>query len=94
MRDSIPFTLFQKALLLAMKLPVAQKKLQEELGKVKADIEGKLIPKDCEITRHLALPAQGKSAEWILEEMARMDKALGTHTDWRQGKLSGAVYRT
>ena len=76
-----------------MKLPVAQKKLQEELGKVKVDIEDKLIPKG-DITRYLALPAQGKSAEWILEEMARMDKELGAHTDWRQGKLSGAVYRT
>ena len=75
-----------------MKLPVAQKKLQEELGKVKVDIEDKLIPKG-DITRYLTLPAQGKSAEWILEEMARMDKELGAHTDWRQGKLSGAVYR-
>lgn len=76
-----------------MKLPAAQKKLQEELGKVKVDIEGKLVPKGGEITRYLTLPAQGKSAEWILEEMARMDKELGTHTDWRQGKISGAVYR-
>ncbi|KAG9309272.1 pyridoxal phosphate-dependent transferase [Chiua virens] len=82
----------KKALLLAMKLPPAQKKLQEELGKVKVDIEEKLLPKAGEITRHLSLPAQGKSAEWILEEMARMDKELGAHTDWKQGKLSGAVY--
>ncbi|KAF8547229.1 PLP-dependent transferase [Imleria badia] len=82
----------KKALLVAMKLPQAQKKLQEELGKVRADIEDKLVPKGGEITRHLALPAQGKSSEWILQEMARMDKELGTHTDWRQGKISGAVY--
>ncbi|KAF8547233.1 PLP-dependent transferase [Imleria badia] len=60
-----------------------------ELGKVKIDIEDKLVPKGGEIT---ALPAQGKSPEWILEEMAKMDKELGTHTDWRQGKISGAVY--
>lgn len=85
--------LLQKALLLAMKLPQAQKKLQEELDKVKVDIEDKLVPKDGEVTRYLALPAQGKSAEWIIEEMARMDKELGAHTDWRDGKISGAVYR-
>ena len=77
-----------------MKLPQAQKKLQEELDKVKVDIEDKLVPKDGEVTRYLALPAQGKSAEWIIEEMARMDKELGAHTDWRDGKISGAVYRT
>ena len=77
-----------------MKLPPAQKKLQAELAKAKVDIEDKLVRKGGDITRYLALPAQGKSAEWILEEMARMDKQLGTHTDWRQGKISGAVYRT
>ena len=77
-----------------MKLPAAQRTLRAELDKVKVDIEDKLVPKGGEVTRHLALPAQGKSAEWILEEMARMDKALGAHTDWREGKISGAVYRT
>ena len=88
------FILVQQAMLLAMKLPPAQKKLQEELNKVKVDIEDKLVPKGGEFTRYLALPAQGKSTEWILEEMAKMDKVLGAHTDWRHGKLSGAVYRT
>lgn len=77
-----------------MKIPTAQRKLQEELSKVKGDIEGKLIPKGSDITRYLALPARGKSAEWIIKEMARVDKELGAHTDWRQGKISGAVYRT
>ena len=77
-----------------MLLPPAQKKLQEELNKVKVDTEEKLVPKGGEFTRYLALPAQGKSAVWILEEMAKMDKELGAHTDWRQGRLSGAVYRT
>ena len=76
-----------------MKLPPAQKKLQEELSRVKVDIEDKLVPKGGEFTLYLALPAQGKSAGWIFEEMARMDKELGVHTDWRQGKLSGAIYR-
>ena len=77
-----------------MKLPAAQKKLQDELGRARADIEDKLVPKTDKITRHLTLPAQGRSAEWIIEEMVRMDKELGAHTDWRQGKISGAVYRT
>ena len=66
-------------MLFAMKPPPAQKKLQEELNKVKVDIEDKLVPKGGEFTRCLALPAQGKSAEWILEEMVGMDKELGVH---------------
>ena len=81
-------------MLLAMKLPPAQKQLQEELNKVKVNIEDKLVPKGGEFTRYLTLPAQGKSAECIFEEMARMDKELGPRRDWRQGKLSGVVYRT
>ncbi|KAF8445009.1 pyridoxal phosphate-dependent transferase [Boletus edulis BED1] len=82
----------KKALLLVMKLPAAQQKLQAELAKVKVDIESKLVPRYTELTRHLALPAKGKSTDWILEEMARMDKELGMHVDWREGKISGAVY--
>ena len=73
--------------------PPAQRKLQEELSRVKVGIDDKLVPKSGEFTRYLTLPAQGKSAEWILEEMARMDKEPSMHADWRQGKLSGAIYR-
>lgn len=54
------------------------------------------------MARHLELPQQGQSAEWILEEMSRMDKETSTENenqdgggvDWREGKVSGTVYRT
>ncbi|KAF9227039.1 PLP-dependent transferase [Gyrodon lividus] len=82
----------KQALLLAIKLPSAQKKIREEMGKVRLDIEDKLVPKGAEVSRHLSLPAEGKSVEWILEEMAKMDRELGPHADWRHGKISGAVY--
>ena len=62
-----------------------------------------LVPQYKEMVRHLELPQHGQSAEWILEEMSRMDKdSTGTgnknknngRVDWREGKVSGTVYRT
>ena len=64
------------------------------MDKAKLDIENKLVPKGADVVRHLALPTEGMSAEWILEEMEKMDVEMGTHVNWRNGKLSGAVYRS
>ena len=64
------------------------------MDKAKLDIENSLIPQDACVVRHLSLPSQGKSLEWILAEMDRMDRELdGSPEKWRVGKLSGAVYR-
>jgi sphinganine-1-phosphate aldolase len=63
------------------------------MDKAKLGIENKLVPKGTDVTRHLSLPNEGKSLEWILEEMDKMDGELGTQANWRLGKLSGAVYR-
>jgi sphinganine-1-phosphate aldolase len=71
-----------------------QKKVTTEMGKARLDIENKLVPKGPNVTRHLALPDDGKSLEWILAEMEKMDVELnGQSGIWNQGKLSGAVYR-
>lgn len=47
-----------------------------------------------DITRHLALPPTGRSPEWIANEMEKMDRAGGKKDSWKEGRLSGAVYRT
>jgi sphinganine-1-phosphate aldolase len=86
------FWISKQVLLIAIKLPSAQKKIKAELGKARQDIEDKLVPKGAEVSRHLSLPLEGKSAEWILEEMIKMDGELGPNANWRHGKLSGAVY--
>ena len=71
-----------------------QKKVTTEMGKARLDIENKLVPKGVGVTRHLALPEEGKPLEWILVEMEKMDIELTGHTGiWNEGKLSGAVYR-
>jgi len=82
----------QRAILLVLRLPSARKKVEAELGKAKIDIENKLAPRGATLSRNLALPEQGHSKEWILEEMAKMDEELNGHTNWKDGKLSGAVY--
>jgi len=64
------------------------------MDKAKLDIENKLIPKGAGVTRHLTLPAEGRSSEWIIAEMDKMDRESSAHSDWRNGKLSGGVYRT
>ena len=79
--------------MLFLRLPAAQKKVRGEMDKAKLDIENKLVPKGADVSRHLALPTEGKSIDWILAEMENMDREMGTHARWLSGKLSGAVYR-
>ncbi|EIN11750.1 PLP-dependent transferase [Punctularia strigosozonata HHB-11173 SS5] len=82
----------QRVILLALRLPAARKKVEAEMGKAKLDIENKLVPKGADVTRHLSLPDEGKTLGWIQGEMEKMDAEMGQGTDWRHGKLSGAVY--
>ncbi|KAJ3535211.1 hypothetical protein NMY22_g6587 [Coprinellus aureogranulatus] len=78
---------------LVLRLPSMQKKVTTEMSKARLDIENKLVPKGPNVTRHLTLPEDGKSLEWILAEMEKMDVELnGQSSVWNQGKLSGAVY--
>jgi sphinganine-1-phosphate aldolase len=62
------------------------------MAKAKAQIEHRLIPKGPKVIRHLSLPAEGQSPDWIEKEMNSMDSEA-SGADWRLGKLSGAVYR-
>lgn len=63
------------------------------MSKAKLDIEDKLVPKGPNVVRHLALPEESRSLEWILAEMDKMDKEFEHASDWKGGKVSGAVYR-
>ncbi|KAI6165969.1 pyridoxal phosphate-dependent transferase [Pisolithus thermaeus] len=90
-------------LLLFFALPPGRSKVQSELSEVRRDIEKKLIPDGVGVERHLELPRQGLSLERILMEMEKMDEEMGSNNpgddehrakgvDWRDGKISGAVY--
>ena len=84
----------QKVILLAMRLPSARAKVEAEIGKVRQDLVTKLVPRGPGVTRHISLPSQGQSAQWVAEEMEKMDAESENTGLWKQGKLSGAVYRT
>lgn len=64
------------------------------MARVQAEIRSKLIPEGPQVIRHLALPSQGKSKEWIVTEMQRMDDESEHSNRWKAGKISGAIYRT
>ncbi|KAG8956193.1 hypothetical protein FRC04_004269 [Tulasnella sp. 424] len=85
----------KSALLLTMRLPSIRSKVDAEMAKATKDIEDKLVRRGPTVIRHLSLPEEGQSPEWILEEMERMDVETGGtsgNTHWQTGKLSGAVY--
>ncbi|KZT10847.1 PLP-dependent transferase [Laetiporus sulphureus 93-53] len=82
----------QETLLLALHLPAARKRVNAELMKGRLQIEKGLIPEGPSVRRHLTLPEHGQMPQWITEEMDRMDSEANTQADWREGKVSGAVY--
>ncbi|KAG5643381.1 hypothetical protein DXG03_000995 [Asterophora parasitica] len=82
----------QHVIRLVLRIPATARKVEDQMNKAKLDIENKLVPKGADVVRHLALPDQGKTPEWIFQQMDVMDAELGNQTNWRQGKLSGAVY--
>ncbi|KAL4078210.1 pyridoxal phosphate-dependent transferase [Scleroderma yunnanense] len=93
----------KRILLIILALPPGRSKVQSELSKVRQDLETKLVPQGAGVERYLELPQKGRPIEWILDEMRRMDGDTSVEkkdeddkhvkkVDWRDGKLSGAVY--
>ncbi|KAG9109088.1 hypothetical protein FRC07_008369 [Ceratobasidium sp. 392] len=84
--------LSRRVLTIALKFPAAQRKVETEMAKAKQDIESKLVASGPNVVRHLSLPLQGRTKEWIDAEMAKMDEESGGGNKWKLGKISGAVY--
>lgn len=75
-------------------------KVEPQMTKARKDIEKQLVPSGPQVVRYLSLPPEGQTKDWILAEMDRMDSYChsfddrGTKLhDWKDGKVSGAVYR-
>ena len=75
-------------------------KIEPQMAKARKDIEKKLVPSGPQVVRYLSLPPEGQTKDWILAEMDRMDsychafddRGVKLH-DWKDGRVSGAVYR-
>lgn len=91
-KDLISFKL-QRILFMVLRLPSMKRKVELELGQAVQKIEGSFVPKGVDVIRHLSLPHEGKSPDWIFNEMSNMDAEM-SRPSYRNGKLSGAVYRT
>ena len=88
-----PSSLPQNTLRLVIKWPSLRKRVDTEMEFARGEIDRKLLPQGEGVVRHLALPSKGCTLEWILDEMEQMDREAPKITDYRDGKLSGAVYR-
>ena len=75
-------------------------KVEPQMAQARRDIEKKLVPSGPQVVRYLSLPPEGQTKDWILSEMDKMDNychnvdenGYKLH-DWKDGKISGAVYR-
>ena len=70
-------------------MPAAKRKVDAQLGTAVQEIEDKLVRKGPGVVRHLALPPEGKSPQWILDEMDKMDKEVGESGNWKAGWSPG-----
>lgn len=75
-------------------------KTDPQMAQTRRDIEKKLIPSGPQVTRYLSLPPEGQTTDWILSEIDKMDNCCYNFDDsgrklydWRDGKISGVVYR-
>lgn len=62
-----------------------------EVSKVTHHVEKELIKNDASLKNFEKLPAVGLPEQSILDELELMESKI-PHTDWKHGKVSGAVY--
>ncbi|KAK9452214.1 pyridoxal phosphate-dependent transferase [Limtongia smithiae] len=73
-----------------LEMPGIREKKNAELAKNLAAMEDSMVPSGPSITRHLVLPEHGWTTAQVLAEMQAL--AQMEHSDWLDGKVSGAVY--
>ncbi|KIJ49499.1 hypothetical protein M422DRAFT_74589 [Sphaerobolus stellatus SS14] len=81
----------KKLIFLYLRLPSNKAMVTEKMDETRVLIRSKLIGTGPNIVRHLSLPRQGRSAEEIEKELETMQLELAP-IDYKEGKLSGAVY--
>ncbi|KAF8513104.1 PLP-dependent transferase [Hysterangium stoloniferum] len=81
----------RQCILLVLRTPWGKHKLETSLAVTREQIRHKLIKTGPNITSYPTLPKEGHSLQWIEQEMGSLDATLNS-TDYRLGKLSGAVY--
>lgn len=86
-RDKITKSVFA----VVMKLPPVRAKLETELGKTVTLIENSIIQNDDALLQFPELPETGLHPDIVLSEIDHLQDMLA-HSDWENGRVSGAVY--
>lgn len=76
---------------IVMQLPPIRNKVETEFAKTKLKVEEELMKNDDSLLQFPELPPVGLSSEVVLKEIDNLEQAL-THSDWSNGKMTGAVY--
>lgn len=74
-----------------MKLPPVKRKVDAEVAKTVAVIDEKVVKNDPSLLQFLSLPLKGLDSTSVLNEVDSLLLVLD-HSDWENGKVSGAVY--
>ncbi|CCD24066.1 sphinganine-1-phosphate aldolase DPL1 NDAI_0C04060 [Naumovozyma dairenensis CBS 421] len=71
--------------------PFLKSKVDKQVLKVTSSIEESLIKNDSTISQFPQLPSLGLTQDSVISQLDLLNEVL-THTEWEQGKVSGAVY--
>lgn len=80
----------REALLMAKKMPIIRRQIDDELLKIRQEFEESMLANIGHLTYRVKLPRQGLTKDEILQLLGD-HMALGQY-DWRHGSVSGAVY--
>ncbi|CAL9734587.1 sphingosine-1-phosphate lyase [Monosporozyma servazzii] len=71
--------------------PMLKNKVDKEVNKTKAALEKEMIRNNDLVADFPQLPINGLSSDLILQELDKLETII-PHSDWEDGKVSGAVY--
>lgn len=71
-------------------MPAVKRKVASQLDQATKDMQDKIAPAIPGRTRWLTLPENGKSADWLVDELDELKKLPAS--EWQKGRVSGAVY--
>lgn len=74
-----------------LSMPGIRGSVEKQVSKALTSIEADLIKNDPQLEDYTELPPEGLSEEKVLESLDKLNSVL-RHSDWKNGKVSGAVY--
>lgn len=83
--------IYSRGIAIFMGLPFVKLKIDAEVAKTVTVIDEKIVKNDPTLLQFPALPTEGIAADAVEQEVDRVLSVLD-HSDWENGRVSGAVY--